>query len=97
MSKQELLSLMEEHKKFKENFDKFLKKYQANKKFISKNYVRDFMEEQKTLMDHNYLRIDKIIAKDQYHITANALTQKRKRSEIWSLGKSVDLWRRVMV
>ena len=44
---QQLLSLKEENLKFKENFDKFLKKHDANKKYISKNLVSDFVQEQK--------------------------------------------------
>ena len=80
MSKQELLSLKEENMKFMENFDKFWKKHEANKKIISKNNIRDFMEEQKTLMDNINQRIDKIISKDPHQNTVGALPQKRKRS-----------------
>ena len=75
IEKQQLLSLKEENLKFKENFDKFLKKHEANKKFISKNHVRDFMEEQKSLMDNINQQIDEIIAQDKQ--TAKALPQKR--------------------
>ena len=81
---QQLLSLKEENLKFKENFDKFLKKHEANKKYISKNLVSDFVEEQKILMDYINLQIDEIIAKDQQ--SAQILPQKRKSCENLTLG-----------
>ena len=82
MSKQELLSLKEENMKFKENFDKFLKKHECNKKFISKNHFKDFMEEQKTLIDTNNQQIDEIISNDQEHNDLQVQqNSKRKRSE----------------
>ena len=78
IKQQQLLSLKEENVKFTKNFNKFLKKHEANKKFISKNHIKDFMEEQKTLMGTINQRIDEIIAKDQ---TTDRLHQTRKRSE----------------
>ena len=81
---QQLLSLKEENLKFKENFDKFLKKHDANKKYISKNLVSDFVEEQKFLMDSINQQIDEIIAKDQ--ISAQILPQKRKSCDNLILG-----------
>ena len=81
MLKQELLSLKKENMKFKENFDKFLKKHEANKKFISKKAINCFMEEQKTMMDNINQQIDEIISKDEYQDTVDTLPQKRKRSE----------------
>ena len=81
---QQLLSLKEENLKFKENFDKFLKKHDANKKYISKNLVSDFVEEQKILMDSINQQIDEIIAKDQQ--SAQIFSQKRKSCENLTLG-----------
>ena len=81
---QQLLSLKEENLKFKENFDKFLKKHDANKKYISKNLVSDFVEEQKILMDSINQQIDEIIAKDQQ--SAQIFSQKRKSCENLNLG-----------
>ena len=65
---------MEENLKFTENFDKFWKKHETNKKFISKNHIKNFMEEQKTLMYAINQRIDEIIANGEDD-------QKRKISE----------------
>ena len=81
---EELISLKKENVKLKENFDTFRKKHEANKKFISKNNVRNFMGEQKTLMDAINQQIDKIISKDQLQTTP--VPQKRTRSENLSLG-----------
>ena len=78
-TKQDLLSLKEQNLKFKENFDKFLQKQARD--------VKKFMEEQKSLMDTIYHRVDEIIAaKDQdenqqQQIVADALPQKRRKSE----------------
>ena len=85
MSPQELLYFKTENLKLKENFDKFLKLHEANKKYISKNKVRDFMEAQKILIDNLNQQIDKIIAKDQEDDDqqfACTLPQKRTRNEI---------------
>ena len=67
IKKQQLLFLKEENSKFTENFSKFWKEHEANKKFISKNHIKDFMEEQKTLIHAINQHIDEIIAngKDQ--------------------------------
>ena len=94
IKKQQLLSLKEENLKFTENFDKFLKKHEANKKFISKNHIKDFMEEQKTLMGSINQQIDEIISNDEDKQTADGkLHQKRKRSknETRSLPKKHSL------
>ena len=74
IKKQQLLFLKEENSKFTENFSKFWKEHEANKKFISKNHIKDFMEEQKTLMYAINQRIDEIIANGEDD-------QKRKISE----------------
>ena len=93
ITKQDLLSLKEENLKFKENFDKFLKNHEPNKKFISKRDVKEFMEEQKTLMDTINHRVDEIIpAKDQdenqQQQFVDTLPQKRRRSEIGGTNKA---------
>ena len=63
--KQELLSLKKENLKLKENFKKFLKKHESNKKYIAKENVKDFMEQQKTFIDNLNQQIDDIIVKDE--------------------------------
>ena len=60
---QELYILKEENQKLKANFKKFLKKYETNKKFITKIKVHEFMEEQDTLINNINERIDNVIAK----------------------------------
>ena len=62
IKRQELLFLKKENLKITENFGKFWKEHEANKKFISKNHIKDFMEEQKTLMHAINQHIDEIIA-----------------------------------
>ena len=57
-TKQELLSLKEENLKLKENFRKFLKKHESNKKYITKEKVKEFMEDQETLIDNLNQKID---------------------------------------
>ena len=93
ITKQDLLSLKEENLKFKENFDKFLKNHEPNKKFISKRDVKEFMEEQKTLMDTINHRVDEIIAakdqdENQQQQLVDTLPQKRRRSEIGGTNKA---------
>ena len=87
-TKQDLLSLKEENLKLKENFKNFLKKHELNKKFITKEKVKEFMEDQETLIDNLNQQIDKIIVKDEKRNlkSAGALPQKRKRFEISLLG-----------
>ena len=51
-TKQDLLSVKEENLKLKQNFKKFLKKHEQNKKYITKDKVKEFMEEQETLIDN---------------------------------------------
>ena len=86
-TKQELLSLKEDNLKLKENFKKFLKKHESNKKYISKDKVKEFVEAQDTLIDNLNQRIDDIMVKDENgHLkTAGVLPKKRKNSEILSV------------
>ena len=83
-TKQDLLSVKEENLKLKQNFKKFLKKHEQNKKYITKDKVKEFMEEQETLIDNLNKKIDKIIDenKNTNQGTDGALPQKRKRSGI---------------
>jgi len=62
IKRQELLFLKKENLKITENFGKFWKEHEANKKFISKNHIKDFMEEQNTLIHAINQHIDEIIA-----------------------------------
>ena len=62
MSRQQHLYLKEEHLRSKENFDKFLKIYEANEK-ISQDKFKELMEKQKTLIDNLNQQIDKFMAK----------------------------------
>ena len=64
-TKVDLLSLKEENIKLKENFKKFLKKHESNKKYITKEKVKEFMEDQETLIDNLNQQIDMIIVKDE--------------------------------
>ena len=80
-TKQDLLSLKEENLKLKENFKIFLKKHEQNKKYISKEKVKEFMEEQETIMNNINQQIDHIIVKDENQCKQIALTiclQKKK-------------------
>ena len=74
-----MLSLKAENIKLKENFKKFLKKHESNKKFIAKDKVKEFMEEQETLINNFDKKIDKIIVKDEKRHSKR--DQKRKRFE----------------
>ena len=47
----------------KENFKNFLKKYEENKKFITKIKIQEFIEEQDTMIDNINEHIDDVIAK----------------------------------
>ena len=49
--------------KLKENFKNFLKKYEENKKFITKIKIQEFIEEQDTMIDNINERIDDVISK----------------------------------
>ena len=64
-TKQDLLSLKEENLKLKENFKKFLKKHELNKKYITKDKVKEFMEEQENLIDNLNQQNDNMIVKDE--------------------------------
>ena len=85
-TKPDLLSLKEENLKLKENFKIFWKKHEQNKKYISKEKVKEFMEEQETIMNNINQQIDDIIVKDENPCKQTAglspLSKKRKRSEI---------------
>ena len=77
-TKQDLLSLKKGNLKLKENFKKFLEKQESNKK-----KVKEFMEEQMTLIDNLNQQFDDIIAKDKNKRT---LTRKRKSSKILNIA-----------
>ena len=92
-TKQDLLSLKEENLKLKENFQKFWKKHKLNKKYITKDKVKELMEEQEMLVNNLNHQIDNIIIKNQidniivknenrYKKFVHTLPQKRKISEI---------------
>ena len=92
-TKQDLLSLKEENLKLKENFQKFWKKHKLNKKYITKDKVKELMEEQEMLVNNLNHQIDNIIIKNQidniivknenrYKNFVRTLPQKRKISEI---------------
>ena len=87
-TKEDLLSLKEENLKLKENFKTFLKKHEQNKKYITKDKVKDLVAEQEILIDKLNQQIDKIIVKDenQSKQTAGALSKKRKPSEIMKIA-----------
>ena len=84
ITNQELLSLKEENIILKENFKNFMKNHEKIKKFIAKDKVEDFMEEQETLIDNLNKKIHNFIDKkdeSQHHKTANGtVSQKRRRS-----------------
>ena len=85
---QELLPLKEDNLKLKENFKEFWKKHESNKKYISKEKVKDFMEQQEILIKNLYQKIENIIVKDRYNSkteNVSPVLQKRRRSEISSL------------
>ena len=83
-TKQDLLSLKEENMKMKDNFKNFLKKYKTNKKYVPKQKVMEFMEEQDSLMDNLNLQIDNILVKNEklYQKPTKLLPKKRKIPEI---------------
>ena len=64
-TKQELLSLKEDNLKLKENFKNFLKKLESNKKCITKEKVKEFVEHQETLIENLNEKIEFIIDKDE--------------------------------
>ena len=61
---QELLPLKEDNLKLKENFKEFWKKHESNKKYIFKEKVKEFMEQQEILIENLYHKIENIIVKD---------------------------------
>ena len=83
-TKQELLSLKRENLKLKENFKKFFKKHELNKKYITKEKVKDFMEQQETFIDNLNQQIDNIIVKNEKPKISGVISRKRKRFEISS-------------
>ena len=64
-TKQDLISLKEENMKLNENFQKFWKKHKLNKKYISKDKIKELMEEQEMLINNVNLQIDNIIVKNE--------------------------------
>ena len=92
VTKQELLPLKEDNLKLKENFQKFWKKHELNKKYISKEKFKEFIEQQEILIENLYQKIENMIVKDANNRhnkkaeTVGPVPQKRKRSEISSLG-----------
>ena len=84
-TKQDLLSLKKGNLKLKENFKKFLEKQESNKK-----KVKEFMEEQMTLIDNLNQQFDDIIAKDKNQCkqpaASGTLTKKRKSSKILNIA-----------
>ena len=86
-TKQELLSLKRENLKLKENFKKFLKKHELNKKYITKEKVKEFMEQQETFIDNLNQQIDNIIVKvenrNEKPKISGVVYRKRRRSEIY--------------
>ena len=86
-TKQDLLSVKEENNKLKDNFKKFLIKYETNKKYIAKEKVKEFMEEQDSLIDNLNQQIDNIIVKDEKR---HQITKKRKMIEVLNFGTNDD-------
>ena len=99
--KQQLLFLKEENSKFTENFSKFWKEHEANKKFISKNHIKDFMEEQKTLIHAINQRIDEIISNgedEQNRKISENLSQKssaKKRTRSLTVDETTRVAKRL--
>ena len=90
-TKPDLLSLKEENLKLNGNFKKFLKKHEANKKYITKEKVKEFVEHQEILIENLNQKIENMIVKDDNRYqktgtTAGVVSQKRKRSEFFPLG-----------
>ena len=87
---EDLLSLKKENLKLKENFKTFLKKHEQNKKYITKDKVKELVAEQEILIDKLNQQIDKIIVKDENQskqtTDAGALSKKRKPSEIMKIA-----------
>ena len=98
VTKQELLSLKEENLKLKENFKKFMKNQERNKEFIVKEKVRNFMEEQETLIDNLNRKIDNFIVKkdaSQHQKTVGgAVSQKRRKSDNFLLENENKAFKR---
>ena len=84
-TKEDLLSLKEENLKMKENFKTFLKKHEQNKKYITKDKVKELVAEQEILIDKLNQQIDKIIVKDENQskqtTDAGAFSKKRTFEE----------------
>ena len=91
-TKQELLSLKEDNLRLKENFKTFLKKHESNKKYITKEKVKEFMEHQEILIENLNKKIENMIVKDENRCqktrTAGAISQKRRKSEIGGTNKA---------
>ena len=86
VTKQELLPLKEDNLKLKENFKEFWKKHESNKKYIFKEKVKEFMEQQEILIENLYHKIENLIDKDndRYNNKTGivAPVPQKRRSEI---------------
>ena len=101
VTKQELLPLKEDNLKLKENFQKFWKKHESNKKYISKEKVKEFMEQQEILIENLYHKIENLIDKDndRYNNKTGivAPVPQKRRSEISSLGSENKVFKRLSI
>ena len=80
--RQKLRILKEENLKLKENFKNFLKKYEENKKFITKIKIQEFIEEQDTMIDNINEHIDDVIAKADEENGPRPLKRIRKEKSV---------------
>ena len=101
VTKQELLPLKEDNLKLKENFKEFWKKHESNKKYIFKEKVKEFMEQQEILIENLYHKIENIIDKDndRYNNKTGivAPVPQKRRSEISSLGSENKVFKRLSI
>ena len=101
VTKQELLPLKEDNLKLKENFKEFWKKHESNKKYIFKEKVKEFMEQQEILIENLYHKIENIIVKDndRYNNKTGivAPVPQKRRSEISSLGSENKVFKRLSI
>ena len=98
---QELLPLKEDNLKLKENFKEFWKKHESNKKYIFKEKVKEFLEQQEILIENLYHKIENIIDKDndRYNNKTGivAPVPQKRRSEISSLGSENKVFKRLSI
>ena len=101
VTKQELLPLKEDNLKLKENFKEFWKKHESNKKYIFKEKVKEFMEQQEILIENLYHKIENLIDKDndRYNNKTGivAPVPQKRRSEISSLGSENKVFKRLSI